>query len=326
MKLPDPVLPMAAATAHDVFGAIFDGKVEDEALGPFLVGLAARGETAAELTGAARALRARMIDGCEADDAIDVCGTGGDGKHSLNVSTAVAITVAACGVKVAKHGNRAASSTSGAADVLQALGVPDLPPARLPACLDAVGIAFFHAARHHPAMARVAPVRRALGQRTIFNLLGPLANPAAVRRQLVGVFSPDWLLPMADALIELGSARAMVVHGDGYDELTVTGDSRFVLAAHGRLNQGQVSLARLGLSAGTAQDLAGGDPAYNATRLLALLAGERGAYHDMVALNAGAALTLLDPTLPLPAAMARASAALTDGAAADVLARWKAFR
>ncbi|KPF77758.1 anthranilate phosphoribosyltransferase [alpha proteobacterium AAP81b] len=326
MKLPDPAQPLARDDARDAFGAIFDGRIGDDALAAFLLALATRGETPPEIVGAAEALRARMVAGCDAPEAIDVCGTGGDGKHSLNVSTAVAITVAACGVKVAKHGNRAASSASGAADVLGALGVPMLPVERLPACLDSVGIAFFHAVNHHPAMARVAPVRRALGRRTIFNLLGPLANPARVPRQLVGVFSADWLVPMAGALIELGSTRAMVVHGDGYDELTVTAPSHYALAAHGRLSTGRLDPETLGLARHPATALAGGDPAHNAARLEALLAGARGGYHDMVVMNAAAALAIADPALSLGAAAARAADALASGAAADTLARWKAFR
>ena len=325
MILPDPSQPLAPDAAAEAFAAIFDGKVDDDALATFLVKLADRGETVNEIVAAAAAMRARMTPGPCTPDAIDVCGTGGDSKHSLNVSTAVSIVIAACGVKVAKHGNRAASSSSGAADVLAALGVPELPLDRLGACLDDVGITFLHAARHHPAMARVAPVRRALGRRTIFNLLGPLANPAGVRRQLVGVFAPGWMLPMATALAALGSSRAMVVHGDGYDELTVTGSSLFALAAE-TVTSGCIVPADLGLATCDPIDLAGGDAAYNAGRLQALLAGDTGAYHDIVVLNAAAALTVADAELPLGVAAVRASDALASGAAQDILARWSAFR
>ncbi len=325
MTLPDPSQPLAPDAAAEAFAAIFDGRIADDALAAFLVTLADRGETVDEIVAAARALRTRMTPGPPAPDAIDVCGTGGDGKHSLNVSTAVSLVVAACGVQVAKHGNRAASSSSGAADVLAALGVPELAPDRLGACLDQVGITFLHAARHHPAMARVAPVRRALGRRTIFNLLGPLANPAGVRRQLVGVFSADRTLPMAQALAALGATRAMVVHGDGYDELTVTGASQFALAA-GAISTGSIAPADIGLAVCDAGALAGGNAAHNAARLRALLAGEQGAYHDIVVLNAAAALTVADAGLPLTIAAARASDALASGAAQDILARWSAFR
>jgi anthranilate phosphoribosyltransferase len=326
VTLPDPAQPLAEDAAQAAFARILDGDVDDTSLARFLVALADRGETVIEIVAAARALRARQVAGPEAPDAIDVVGTGGDGKHSLNVSTATAIVVAACGVRVAKHGNRAASSSSGAADVLAELGVPDLPTERLGPCLDSVGITFLHAARHHPAMARVAPVRRALGRRTIFNLLGPLANPAGVTRQLVGVFSPEVLQPMAQALHALGSSHAAVVHGDGYDELTVTGDSHIAVLADGRITTSAFSPETANVARHAAEALTGGTPAYNAARLAALLAGETGAYRDIVVLNAAAALRVADPALGWTEAAARASDALANGAAGEVLARWKEFR
>lgn len=324
--LPDPATPLSADAAAEAFAAIFDGQVDDAALTSFLVALAERGETVTEIVAAAGQLRSRQSPAPQAPDAIDVCGTGGDGKHSLNVSTAVALVVAACGLKVAKHGNRAASSASGAADVLAALGIPELPVDRLGPCLDDIGITFLHAARHHPAMARVAPVRRAIGRRTIFNLLGPLANPAGVQRQLVGVFAPELTLPLAQAFAALGAVRAMVVHGDGYDELAVSGASNFALAADNAVTTGHLDPADAGVGRHPAAALAGGDAAHNAERLRALLAGETGAYHDIVVLNAAAALTVADPALSLTAAADRARAALSSGAAADTLARWSAFR
>jgi anthranilate phosphoribosyltransferase len=210
--------------------------------------------------------------------------------------------------------------------VLAALGVPELPVERLGPCLDSVGITFLHAARHHPAMARVAPVRRALGRRTIFNLLGPLANPAGVTRQLVGVFAADRVEQMAKALVALGSARAMVVHGDGYDEIAVTGATRFALAADGDVASGTIDADDAGVSRYPEAALAGGDAAHNASRLRALLAGETGAYHDIVVINAAAALRLVEPALGWHDAADRARQALATGAAADVLARWSAFR
>lgn len=324
--LPDPSAPLSADAADEAFAAILDGRVADDVLAQFLTVMDDRGETVAEIVAAARALRLRQSFAPHAPDAIDVCGTGGDGQHSLNVSTAVSLVVAACGVKVAKHGNRAASSSSGAADVLAALRVPELPVERLGACLDAVGITFLHAARHHPAMARVAPVRRALGRRTIFNMLGPLANPAGVKRQLVGVFAPAWTRPMAEALVLLGSERAMVVHGDGYDELAVSGDSGFALAEGGAVTTGVVTPSIAGGGRHPSAALKGGDAAYNAARLRALLAGETGAYHDIVVLNAAAALRVADPDLGWPAAAAAARAALAQGDAAEILARWSEFR
>jgi len=328
--LPDAGAPLPPDVAADAFGRILDGMADDKALAKFLTALADRGETVDEIVAAARMLRKRVNHPMQYTDAIDVCGTGGDGKHSLNISTAVAITVAACGVKVAKHGNRAASSISGAADVLAVLGIPELPFDRLGPCLESVGITFLHAARHHPAMARVAPVRRALGRRTIFNLLGPLANPAGVKRQLVGVYDPARTLDMAMALQALGSDRAMVVHGQGYDELTVTGDNHVVCYDF----EGVPSLSSTILlpeSAGVGRHpealLAGADPAHNAARLRALLAGEQGAYHDMVVLNAAAALTIASDTLMSIAVAAKtARTAIASGAAADTLARWSAFR
>jgi anthranilate phosphoribosyltransferase len=324
--LPDPARPLTPDAAADAFAAILDGEVADAALAAFLVALADRGETVDEIVAAAKQLRKCQSFAPQAPDAIDVCGTGGDGKHSLNVSTAVSLVVAACGVRVAKHGNRAASSSSGAADVLAALGVPELPIERLGACLEEVGITFLHAARHHPAMARVAPVRRALGRRTIFNLLGPLANPAGVKRQLVGVFAPQWAEPLAQAFARLGATRAMVVHGDGYDELAVSGESRFALAANGSVTTGVITPAQAGVARHPQSALAGGDAGHNAARLRQLLAGQIDAYHDIVVLNAAAALTVADPDLPLSAAGDRARTALASGAAADILARWSAFR
>ena len=324
--LPDPAQPMAADIADDAFGLILDGSVDDRDLAVFLTVLADRGETVDEIVAAARALRSRQSFAPQAPDAIDVCGTGGDGMHSLNVSTAVSLVVAACGIRVAKHGNRAASSSSGAADVLAALGVPELSTDRLGPCLDAVGITFLHAARHHPAMARVAAVRRTLGRRTIFNLLGPLANPAGVKRQLVGVFAANRVTAIAQALVQLGADRAMVVHGDGYDEIAVSGVTDFALTDHGVLTTGQINAADAGVAVHPHTALAGGDAAHNAARLRALLAGETGAYHDIVVINAAAALRLVDPSTRWLQAADKARTALASGAAADTLTRWSAFR
>ena len=328
--LPDAGAPLPPDVAADAFARIFDGMADDKALATFLTALADRGETVDEIVAAAQMLRSRVNNPLHYTDAIDVCGTGGDGKHSLNISTAVAIVVAACGVKVAKHGNRAASSRSGAADVLAELGIAELPFDRLGPCLEQVGITFLHAARHHPAMARVAPVRRALGRRTIFNLLGPLANPAGAGRQLVGVYDQARTLDMAQALAALGSQSAMVVHGDGFDELTVTGTSHFARFANGCGDNIEISSLvpeDAGVSRHPEAALAGADPAHNAGRLRSLLAGETGAYHDMVVLNAAAALTIAsDTSISLDSAARTARAAIASGAAADTLARWSAFR
>ena len=324
--LPDPNRPFDEGAAAEAFAAIFDGKVEDDALAGFLTILADRGETVGEVVAAARALRARAIQPFRAAGALDVCGTGGDGMHSLNISTAVSLVVAACGVKLAKHGNRAASSTSGAADVLMVLGVPELPMDRLGPCLDRVGITFLHAARHHPAMARVAPVRKELGRRTIFNLLGPLCNPAGVDQQLLGVFAPGPVPLMAEALQHLGSRAALVVHGQGFDEVAISGETTAVALAGGALTARCIVPEDASLPRHPNEALKGGSPDYNAERLKALLAGHADAYRDMVLLNAAAALTVVRPDLTLPEAVSQAAAAIDSGAAADILARWIAFR
>jgi anthranilate phosphoribosyltransferase len=324
--LPDPARPLDADAASQAFDRILSGAVPDEAIAAFLVALAERGETQAEIAAAAGALRARMLAVSAPDGTIDVCGTGGDGAHSLNVSTAVAFVVAACGVAVAKHGNRAASSRSGAADVLAALGwAEDLPIERAEASLDAIGIAFLPAFRHHPAMARVAPVRRALGRRTIFNLLGPLANPAGVRRQMIGVFAPHWLRPMAQAAASLGSEAALVVHGSGLDEIAVHAPSELARLRDGEVTEEVVEPGRLGLSEHPLAAIAGGDPAANAAELRALFEGRgRPAYRDIVLANAAAALTVAGRDWG--GALAEARTALDGGAAADKLAMFLAFR
>lgn len=326
--LPDARAALSAEEARAAFDTIMDGGADDAGVAAFLVALADRGETVDEVVAAVSALRARMRPVEAPPGTIDVCGTGGDNSGSLNVSTAVAIVVAACGVPVAKHGNRAASSRSGAADVLAALGVPlDRPPAFAEACLAERGIAFLFAANHHPAMARVAGVRRALGRRTIFNLLGPLANPAEVKRQLLGVFAPTWAEPIARALIALGGEAAMVVHGDdGLDELTVTGGSAVVrVGVDGVAVAGRVTPGEAGLAVHEGAALVGGDPAHNAARLVALLGGEAGAYRDIVLLNAAGALMVAGRVDGWREGAALAAEAIDSGGARDLLARWVAF-
>jgi anthranilate phosphoribosyltransferase len=325
-QLPDPSQPLDEVRAADAFAQILGGDLPDAEIADFLLALAERGETPAEIAAAAGVLRARMTRVAAPDGAIDVCGTGGDGSHSLNVSTAVTFVVAACGVPVAKHGNRGASSRSGTADVLEALGWrPDLPIARAEASLAATGVAFLFAQNHHPAMARVAPIRRAIGRRTIFNLLGPLANPAGVRRQMIGVFAPQWTLPVAQAAIALGGDVALSVHGGGLDEIAVHSDSGLVRAdAHG-LAEERFSPEEHGLGRHPLAAIAGGDPADNARDLTALFGGAgRPAYRDIVLANAAAALTVAGRSWPQ--ALAEARAALDTGAAADRLAQFLAFR
>ncbi|WP_448581274.1 anthranilate phosphoribosyltransferase [Thermaurantiacus sp.] len=331
-RLPDPARPMDAATASACFAAILDGQVEDAELGRFLQALAARGETAVEIAAAAAELRARMVKVAAPDGAIDLCGTGGDGSHSLNVSTAAAFVVAAAGVPVAKHGNRASSSRCGAADVLEALGARlDLGPARLEACLAEVGLVFLFAPAHHPALARVAPVRRALGVRTIFNLLGPLANPAGVRRQLVGVFAAAWMRPMAEAVLALGGERVVIVHGGGLDELAVDTPSVLLWAGPEGLVEDKFDAAAHGLGPFPREAIAGGDAAHNAAMLKAVLAGDTGtealrAYRAIVVANAAAALRLAGRSEGWGEAIALAKAVIDEGRAGDRLARLLAFR
>ncbi|MFQ3664896.1 MAG: anthranilate phosphoribosyltransferase [Sphingomonadaceae bacterium] len=330
--LPDPSHPLDAQSAEAAFAAILGGAVADSELAAFLVALAGRGETAAEVAAAAQVMRRLMVPVTAPPGAIDVCGTGGDGSHSLNVSTAVAFVVAACGVPVAKHGNRAASSRCGTADVLEALGADlALPLDRIEACLEETGVAFLFAQRHHPALARVAGVRRALGCRTIFNLLGPLANPAGVRRQMVGVFAPRWVVPMAEAGAALGAEAMLVVHGGGLDEIAVHGPTEMAWCRHGRVMQAVFVPGDHGLAAHPLAALAGGDAAENASALGALLAGDTSgarmsAYRAIVTANAAAALKLADAAQGWPQALAMADAAIASGAAADRLARFVAFR
>lgn len=321
-----------AGQTRAMFEAMMDGAMADAEIAAFLVLLSDRGETAEEIAAAASVLRARMTPIMAPANAIDVCGTGGDGAHSLNISTAVAFVVAAAGVPVAKHGNRAASSRSGAADVLAALGwSADLPFDRLERCLDDVGIVFLHAQRHHPAMARVAPIRRALGRRTIFNLLGPLANPAGVRRQMIGVFSAAWLQPMAQAARLLGAEAALLLNGAGLDEIALHGPSHLLWLRNGALHPALFDPETAGVALRPLAMLRGGGPDENAHALRALFANDGStpalaAYRDIVVLNAAAALKLAGKGADWGSAMAMADELLATGAAADRLARFLAFR
>ena len=324
--LPDPASPLDHETAEQAFADILDGRVSDEAIADFLVAMTLRDETSIEIAAAARALRARMIEVQAPKGAIDVCGTGGDGAHSLNISTAVAIVVAACGVPVAKHGNRAASSKAGAADTLEALGLDlDRASARAEDSLADLGIAFLFAQKHHPVLARLAPIRRAIGRRTIFNLIGPLANPARVTRQLIGVARVDFLPTIAQALELLGTEAALIVSGEeSLDELSIAGPSRVVsvglCAIPDRITPEDAGLPRHGIDA-----IRGGDPAFNAAALKALLAGETGAYRDAVLLNAGAALVVAGEAATLTEGVEEAAEAIDKGLAKALLDCWIAF-
>jgi anthranilate phosphoribosyltransferase len=264
--LPPVDRPLEESEAEAAFGAMLDGVPPDEEIAKFLVALSDRGETAAEIAGAARAMRARLIPVTAPANAIDVCGTGGDGHHTLNVSTAVALVVAACGVPVAKHGNRAASSKAGAADTLEALGLNlDRAMETAEATLADLGIGFLFAGKHHPAMGRIMPIRRALGRRTIFNLMGPLANPAGVRRQLIGIARPAYVPIYADALARLGTERSFVVSGDeGLDELSLAGGNELADVQGGDVRMKRVHAAEAGLAPAPIEAIRGGDPAFNA--------------------------------------------------------------
>jgi len=253
--------------------------------------------------------------------AIDLCGTGGDGHGTLNISSAVSFVVAACGVPVAKHGNRNMSSRTGAADVLEALGVKiDLSPEAAGACLSEAGLCFLFAQAYHPAMKHVTPVRRALGFRTIFNLLGPLSNPARVRRQLIGVYAKEWLEPVAQVLATLGAEKAWVVHGnDGLDEITTTDITHVAVLEDGRVTTITIAPENAGLTRTTLASLQGGAPHENAAAIRLLFDGERGAYRDIVLLNTAAALMVADKVENLREGALLAAKAIDDGAAKRVL-------
>lgn len=324
-RLP-PVGPTALTEeeAQTAFGAILDGTVDDADIAAFLIALSDRGESAAEIAGAARAMRARMIAIAAPANAIDVCGTGGDGHHTLNVSTAVSLVVAACGVPVAKHGNRAASSKAGAADTLEALGLNlDRAGETAEATLADLGIAFLFAARHHPAMARIMPIRREIGRRTIFNLMGPLANPAGVTRQLVGIARPAYVPIYGEALRRLGTTRAFVVSGDeGLDELSLAGGNEVADIAGDSMLLHRVAPADAGLPTAPVAALRGGDAAHNAEALRRLLLGEPGPYRDAVLFNAAAALMVAGTVEDWHSGVEEAAEAIDKGLAKALLDCW----
>jgi anthranilate phosphoribosyltransferase len=307
--------------AYTVFSAMMDGDVTPAQMGAFLMALRVRGETVEEITGGARVMREKAVRVTAPDGAIDTCGTGGDGSGSYNISTAVALVVAALGVPVAKHGNRALSSKSGSAEVLHQLGVNiDREPDVLERCLGGAGITFLMAPKHHTAMRHVGPVRVELGTRTIFNLLGPLSNPAGASRQLLGVFDRKWVAPMAEVLRNLGSTAVWVVHGeDGLDEITTTAATRVAELRDGQIREFSITPEDAGLPYARPEDLKGGDPAHNAAALRALLDGQSGAYRDIVLINAAAALLVAGKARDLRAGVAMAADALDSGAAKATL-------
>jgi anthranilate phosphoribosyltransferase len=314
---------LTADQAEAAFDTMMSGDATPSQMGAFLMALRVRGETIPEITGAVRAMRAKMTRIEAPDGAVDTCGTGGDAAGTWNISTAAAIVVAACGVPVAKHGNRGLSSKSGAADVLAALGVNiDADMTLIRQALWDAQICFMMAPRHHSAMRHVGPTRVELGTRTIFNLMGPLSNPAGAKRQLTGVFSRAWIAPLAEVLGRLGSERAWVVHGsDGIDELTTTGPSHVAEWKDGKVATFDVTPEEAGLPRAVAADLRGGDPATNALALSALLDGHPGAYRDIVLYNSAAALLVAGKAATLRAGVGMAAAAIDGGKARAVLSK-----
>jgi anthranilate phosphoribosyltransferase len=322
--LPPVDHPLDESEAEAAFGAMLDGKLSDEDIAEFLIALSDRGETASEIAGAARAMRARLIPIEAPDNAIDVCGTGGDGHHTLNVSTAVALVVAACGVPVAKHGNRAASSKAGAADTLEALGLNlDRAMETAEQTLADLGICFLFAGKHHPAMARIMPIRRKVGRRTIFNLMGPLANPARVRRQLVGIARPAYVPIFADALARLGTDHSFVISGDeGLDELSLAGGNELAEIIGGEVRMRRVVAREAGLPQAPIESIRGGDAAHNAAALRSLLLGETGPYRDAVLFNAAAALLVSGQVWSWADGAEEAAEAIDKGLAKALLDCW----
>ena len=312
---------LTRAEAAAAFEDMLSGEVTPAQMGAFLMALRVRGESVDEITGAVTAMRAKMLRVTAPADAIDIVGTGGDGAGSWNVSTLASILTAACGVPVAKHGNRAASSKSGSSDVLGALGVTiGISVAKVEACIREAGVGFMMAQTHHAAMRHVGPVRAELGTRTIFNILGPLSNPAGVRRQVIGCFSGALLEPMAHVLRNLGAERVWLVHGsDGLDELTTTGPTRVVALERGEVRSFEVTPEDAGLPRAEASDLKGGDPAHNAAALRAVLEGQRGAYRDIAILNAAAALVVAGRAADLREGAGIAAHAIETGAARATL-------
>jgi anthranilate phosphoribosyltransferase len=309
-----------AASAFDV---MMSGEATPSQMGGLLMALRVRGETVDEITGAVTTMRAKMLKVKAPPDAIDVVGTGGDASGSYNISTCAAFIVAGAGTPVAKHGNRALSSRSGAADVLGALGVRiDLDPEGISRCINEAGIGFMFAPAHHPAMKHVGPTRVELATRTIFNLLGPLSNPAGVKRQMIGVFSRQWVEPLAHVLKNLGSERAFVVHGsDGLDEITTCGPTSVATLENGTVKTFDITPEEVGLAKAKPETLRGGDAEANAAALLAVLKGQKGSFRDVATFNAAAALVVSGRAKDLKDGVALAQKSLDSGEAEGRLDR-----
>lgn len=313
--------PLSRAEAETAFTTIMEGDATPEQIGGFLMTLRTRGESVGEYAAAAAVMRAKCNAVTAPEGAMDIVGTGGDGKSTLNISTATALVVAGAGVVVAKHGNRNLSSKSGTADALGELGVQVMVgPEVVNAAIAEAGIGFMMAPMHHPATRFVMPARQALGTRTIFNILGPLTNPAGVKRQLTGAFSRDMIRPMAEVLQELGSEKAWLVHGgDGTDEISIAGVSWVSKLENDQVTDGEIHPEDASLPAHPFEDIIGGTPSENATALKALLGGEKGAYRDAVLLNAAASLVVADKASSLPQGVEMAAESIDSGAALDKL-------
>jgi len=318
---------LSESDARSAFDTMMSGDATPSQVGGFLMALRVRGETVDEITGGARVMRERALGIRAPQGALDTCGTGGDASGTYNISTAAAVVLAAAGVPIAKHGNRAMSSKSGSADVLQALGINIEAEADVVECCVAeIGIGFMLAPKHHSAMRHVGPTRAELGTRTIFNLLGPLANPAGTKRQLIGVFDRKWIVPMAEVLGRMGSDRVWVVHGsDGLDELTTTGVTHVAEFHAGSVREFEVVPEDAGLKRADMMALKGGDAEQNAEAMRALFAGKPSAYRDIVILNAAAGLVVADKARDLREGAELAARMIDSGAATEKLEAWIAL-
>ncbi|MEM9013527.1 MAG: anthranilate phosphoribosyltransferase [Pseudomonadota bacterium] len=314
---------LSNAEMRDAMEILLRGDASDAEIGAFLVGMRTKGETIDEIAAAAETMRTMSVKVDAPANALDTCGTGGDGANTYNISTAVALVVAGCGVPVAKHGNKAATSQSGSSDVLSALGVKmAIEPEQVCRCIEGANVGFMFAALHHSAVANVAPARKAVGVRTMFNILGPLCNPARAKRQLMGVFDKTLLKPVASVMDRLGIQRAWVVHGsDGLDEITTTGPSFVASLDRGKIAEFTVAPSDAGISEASLEDLKGGSPTENAAAIEELLAGDRDAYRDIVLLNSAAALIVADKVNNLRDGVEMAAHAIDRGAAKASLDR-----
>lgn len=308
--------------ARAAFEILMSGEATPSQIGGFLMALRVRGETVDEIIGAVETMRSKMLPVDAPAHAVDIVGTGGDGSHTYNISTLASLIVAGAGVPVAKHGNRALSSKSGTADALSALGVKlEIGPEQISRCIHEANIGFMFAQMHHSAMRHVGPSRVELGTRTIFNLLGPLSNPASTRYHLLGVFAPKWVLPLAEVLKDLGSESLWIVHGSGLDEITTTGMTEVAALENGKIRSFQLTPADFGVEVATLDQLRGGDGVANAAALDAVLNGAQNAYRDIALCNAAAALVVAGKAETLKDGMRIATISLEDGGAKEALAR-----